>query len=57
MNHPAEERLPPGAGSTPPIGPASDGAWLEARIPAVFAAVLATWLLIAGWKVLRQLGG
>lgn len=36
---------------------APDGAWLEARIPAVLAAVLATWVLIAGWRVLRHLTG
>ena len=45
MSHPAEGRLPHDPGE----------AWLEARIPAVFAAVLATWVLIAAWKVLRQL--
>ena len=49
MNHPAEDRLPDGR--------APDGAWLEARIPAVFGAVLATWALIAAWKVFRQLVG
>jgi hypothetical protein len=49
MNHPADGRLPD--------EPAPDGGWLEARIPAVFAAVLAAWVLIAGWKVLRQLVG
>ncbi len=25
----------------------------EARIPAVFAGVLATWVLIAAWKLVR----
>ncbi|HEX6139782.1 MAG TPA: hypothetical protein VF013_04865 [Candidatus Limnocylindria bacterium] len=40
-----------------PDEPAPDAGWLEARIPAVFAAVLATWALIAGWKVLRHLLG
>ena len=56
MTHPAEGRLPhdPG-GPQLPNEPASDGAWLEARIPAVFAAVLATWVLIAAWRVLRHL--
>jgi hypothetical protein len=49
MNHPTDDRLPD--------GPAPGGAWLEARIPAVFAAVLATWALIAAWKVFRQLVG
>lgn len=57
MNHPADDALSPEPGGPPPGEPALGGAWLEARIPAVFAAVLATWLLIAGWKVLRQLGG
>jgi hypothetical protein len=28
---------------------------LEARIPAVFAGVLATWVLIAGWKLVRDM--
>ena len=46
MSHPAEDRLP---------DEPADGAWLEARIPAVFVAVLATLVLIAAWKVLRQL--
>ena len=41
----------------PPNKSATDGAWFEARIPAVFAAVLATWVLIAAWKVLRHLMG
>jgi hypothetical protein len=41
----------------PPNEPAPDGAWLEARIPAVFVAVLATWVLIAAWKALRHLMG
>jgi hypothetical protein len=40
-----------------PDEPVADGGWLEARIPAVFVAVLAAWALIAGWKVLRQLLG
>jgi len=54
MNHQTEDRLPPEPGGPqPPNEPAPDGAWLEARIPAVFAAVLATWVLIAGWRVLR----
>ena len=56
MSHPAEGRLPNGPGDPqPPNEPATDGAWLEARIPSVFAAVLATWVLIAAWKVLRHL--
>ena len=49
MHHPTEDRLPD--------GPAPDGGWLEARIPAVLAVVLATWALIAAWKVFRQLVG
>jgi hypothetical protein len=49
MTHPTEGRVPP--------EPTRGGGWLEARIPAVFAAVLAAWALIAGWKVLRQLLG
>lgn len=53
MNRPAEDRVPPDPGGSPP----PDGAWLEARIPAVFVAVVATWLLIAGWKVFRHLAG
>jgi hypothetical protein len=28
--------------------------WLERRIPAVFAVVLITWVLIAAWKVIRS---
>ena len=56
MIHPAEGRLPHDpAGPRPPSEPASGGAWIEARIPAVFAAVLATWVLIAALKVLRHL--
>ena len=47
MTHPAEDRMPP----------EPDPGWLEVRIPAVLAAVLATGLLIAGWKVLRHLVG
>ena len=58
MSHPAEGPLPRDPGRPPPPNdPATDGAWLEARIPAVFAAVLATWVLIAAWKVLRQFMG
>ena len=55
MSHPAEGRLPhdPG-GPQPPHGPAPAGSWLEARIPGVFTAVLATWVLIAAWKVMRH---
>jgi hypothetical protein len=49
MNHPAEDRVPD--------EPAPDEAWLEARIPAVFVAVLATGALIAAWKVFRHLVG
>lgn len=56
MTHPAEGRLPHDPrGPQLPNQSASDGAWLEARIPAVFAAVLATWVLIAAWWVLRHL--
>jgi hypothetical protein len=35
--------------------PAEDDAWLEARIRVVFVVVVATWVLIVAWKVLRQL--
>ena len=45
MHHPADERSAP------------DVPGLEARIPAVLLAVLATWVLIAAWKVVRQLMG
>ena len=58
MNHHprAERRLShdPG-GQSPPNEAAADGAWLEARIPIVLVVVLVTWVLIAAWKVLRQL--
>jgi hypothetical protein len=58
MSHPAEGPLPHDPGDAqPPNEPAPDGAWLEARIPAVFVAVLATWVLIAAWKALRHLMG
>lgn len=49
MHHPAEDRLPD--------EPVPDAGWLEARIPAVLAAVVATWALIAAWKVFRHLAG
>ena len=59
MTHRAEGRVvrDPVDPPQPPEEPATDGAWFEARIPAVFAAVLATWVLIAAWKVLRHLMG
>lgn len=58
MSHPADRPLPHDPGDPqPPNEPATDVAWFEARIPAVFAAVLATWVLIAAWKVLRQFMG
>ena len=50
--------MPPDpAGPQPANEPTPDGAWLEERIPAVFVAVLGTWVLIAGWKALRHLVG
>jgi hypothetical protein len=56
MSHPAEGRLwQDPNGTQPPKEPEADGAWLEARIPAVFAAALATWVLIVAWKALRHL--
>lgn len=56
MSHRAEDRLPRDPGDPPPTPnePTTDGAWLEARIPAAFAVVLATWVLIVAWKVLRH---
>jgi len=54
MNHPAERRLPNDPVDPQPSNePATDGAWLEARIPVVFAAVLATWVLIGVWNAFR----
>jgi len=56
MSHRAEGRLSnESVDPQPPNEPATDGAWLEARIPAVFAAVLATWVLIAAWQALSHL--
>lgn len=44
MTHPADD-------------PAPGGAWLEARIPAVLAAVLGTGVLVVVWRALRHLAG
>ena len=58
MSRPADGQVPRDQGGPPPPnGPASEGAGLEARIPAVFVAVLATWALIAAWKAFRNLMG
>ncbi len=56
MSHPIEGRLNRDPrGLEAPHVPAPPGDWLEARIRAVFVAVLVTWVLIAVWKVIRQL--
>ena len=48
MNHPAEDRLTPQQ-PAPPRG------WIEARVPAVFSVVLLTLVVVAVWKVVRDL--
>jgi hypothetical protein len=54
-SHPASSPLShdPG-GPERPHRPARTHSWLEARIPAVLAAVAMTLMLIAAWKALRQ---
>ncbi len=55
-SHPSKGRLQHDPGSAaPPDETASVPDWFEARIPAVFAAVLTTWVLITAWKLLRAI--
>lgn len=55
MNHPADAPSYQGPGPAGPDAAPGETVAIEARAPAVFAFVAATWVLVVAWKVVRLL--
>jgi len=54
MSHLVDDEVQPELQSSPHPEPQSFPDWFEKRIPAVFLSVLATWVVIVVFRVIRQ---